>query len=322
MSGSNNIKKRKSIVIGEFIVVAALLFAPVTISALFAQEQTQAQAVFKSPEEAMKALVDAVQSDNNQKMLTILGPEGKNAISSGDEVADKNHHAKFVNSYQEKVSFVKDKDRVSVILGKDNWPMAIPLVKKDDVWVFDTHAGLQELLKRRIGRNELSAINFCKNYVLAQIEYAKVDRTMEGVMQYAQKFCSTPGERDGLYWEVAAGEQPSPLGPSYAVAAGEGYKSKDTCSSSPAPYHGYNYKILTAQSAVAPGGAYNYVINGHMVGGFALAAWPAEYGTSGIMTFIVNQNGIVYEKDFGPDTAKIIKSITVYNPDQTWRRAQ
>lgn len=313
----------RNIMLRVFFTTLVIFFIAGSVpTATFADQGQASQTVFKSPEEAMKALVDAVQADDKQKMLNILGSEGKDAISSGDEVADMNNRAKFVKSYQDKVNFVKEADRVSIIIGKDDYPMAIPLVKKGEGWVFNTKEGLQELLRRRIGRNELSSINSCYSYMRAQREYGSVDRTMEGIMQYAQKFCSTPGKRDGLYWEVTEGEQPSPLGASYAAAAGEGYKSGEVCFFSPVPYHGYIYKILTGQGASAPGGAYNYVINGRMVGGFALVVWPAQYGVSGVMTFIVNQNGIVFEKNLGPGTDKIARAMTEYNPDATWSRAQ
>jgi len=322
MFGLNKIEKIESVYFSAFIVVVVLLFAGVVFGPLFAEQAFQTQTVFQSPEEALTALVGTVQAEDMQKVLTILGPEGKDVISSGDEVADKNNRAKFVNAYQEKVNFVKDKDKVTVIIGKDDWPMAIPLVKKDSGWVFDTHAGLQELLKRRIGHNELRAIKACQGYVQAQREYVSADRDLDGIMQYAQKFCSAPGKRDGLYWEVAEGEPLSPLGPSFAAAAGEGYQSGKACFISPTPYHGYLYKTLTAQGSSALGGAYNYIINGHMVAGFALVAWPVEYGVSGVMTLIVNQNGVLYEKNLGPNTDKIVKAMKNYNPDAAWSRAQ
>ena len=289
---------------------------------LFAEQTSTAQTVFKSPEDAMKALVDAIQAADTQKVMAILGPDGKDVIYSGDEVADKNSHAKFVKEYQEKVRFVTDKDQVSVIVGNDNYPLAIPIIKKDAGWVFDTAAGREELLKRRIGRNELAAIKVCQEYVQTQREYASVDRDLDGVMQYARRFCSTPGKRDGLYWETAETETPSPLDPLVAAAAGEGYASGKVCAIAPEPYHGYLYKILLAQGSDAPGGAYSYVINGNMVAGFALAAWPAEYEVSGVMTFVVNQNGVVYEKDLGVRTDEIVKAMAEYNPDTTWSRAQ
>jgi hypothetical protein len=192
-------------------------------------------------------------------------------------------------------------------------------VKRGEGWVFDTKAGREELLNRRIGRNELSAIRVCLAYVEAQQEYASMDRERDGIIQYGQKIVSDTGRRNGLYWEAAEGEAPSPLGPMAAKAAAEGYKR---AGDRPTPYHGYYYKILKGQGKSAPGGAYHYVINGHMVAGFALVAWPADYGVSGVMTFVVNQNGTVYQKDLGPKTEEIAKKMTLYNPDRTWRRAQ
>jgi hypothetical protein len=294
-------------------VAVALLILPVS-----AQEVRQK--VFGSPEEAMKALVETVQSSERKDVLAVLGPEGEDIISSGDEVADKNTREKFVKDYQEKVDFVKEKeDRVSVIMGHDNWPFPIPIVKKGEGWVFDTKAGREEVLNRRVGRNELSAIRVCLGYVDAQQEYASTDREQDGIIQYAQKFASDKDRRNGLYWEPAEGEIPSPVGPFAARAAAEGYRR---AGDKPTPYHGYYYKILKGQGKNAPGGAFSYVINGHMVAGFALVAWPAEYGVSGVMTLVVNQNGTVYEKDLGPKTEGIVKAMTLYNPDRTWGRAQ
>jgi len=302
------------------LAMAGTLICPGVRPALLFAEQQQAQTVFASPSEAMETLVAAIQADDRQKILSIYGPAGKDVVSSGDEVADKNNRAKFVKAYKEKVDFVEDKGRVSIILGQDNYPMAIPLVRKDTGWIFDTQAGLQELLKRRIGRNELSSIKACQSYVQAQQEYARLSQALDAIVQYAQKFCSEPGKHDGLYWEVPEGQAKSPLGPAFAAATEEGYQAGQTCYF--APYHGYRYKILTAQGTAAPGGAYNYIVNKHMVGGFALVAWPAEYGVSGVMTFIVNQNGIVYEKNLGPRTSEIAKAMKEYNPEPAWRRAE
>jgi hypothetical protein len=251
--------------------------------------------------------------------MAILGPEGEDILSSGDQVADKADLERFLKRYQERVDLVRDRDRVSVILGNDYFPFAIPIVKKGEGWVFDTKTGKEEVLNRRIGRNELAAIEVCLAYVEAQREYASTDRERDGIIQYAQKIVSDAGRRNGLYWEVAEGEIPSPLGPFAAKAATEGYRKKDE---KPVPYHGYYYKILKGQGMSAPGGAYNYVINGHMVAGFALVAWPAEYNVSGVMTFVVNQNGNVYQKDLGPKTGELAKTMTLYNPDRTWKRAQ
>ena len=300
------------------VMVAVSVAVAVLISPISAQEVKQK--AFGLPEEAMKALVEMVKAGDTKGMMAILGPEGEDIISSGDEVADKNAQEQFVKAYQETIYFVKEKeDRVSIIIGNDNWPFPIPIVKKGEGWVFDTKEGREEVLNRRLGRNELNAIQVCSAYVEAQREYASTDRERDGIIQYAQKVVSDTGRRNGLYWEAAEGEVPSPLGPLAAEAAAEGYKRTG---GKPRPYHGYYYKILKGQGPSAPGGAYQYVINGHMVAGYALVAWPAEYGVSGVMTFQVNQNGTVYEKDLGPKTGEKVKGMMRYNPDQTWRRAQ
>jgi hypothetical protein len=309
----DGIYRNASMVMVTVSVAVALLMLPVS-----AQEGKQK--AFGSPEDAMKALAEAVQAGDTKGMMAILGPEGEDIISSGDAVADKETQERFVKAYQERADFVKEKDdRVSIIVGNDNWPFPIPIVKRGEGWVFDTKAGREEVLSRRIGRNELKSIEMCGAYVEAQREYASTDRERDGIIQYAQKVMSDPYRRNGLYWEVAEGEIPSPLGPFFAQAAGEGYTKKGD---KPIPYHGYYYKILKAQGMSAAGGAYKYVINGHMVAGFALVAWPAEYGVSGVMTFVVNQNGMVYEKDLGPKTEAVAKAMTLYNPDRTWKRAQ
>jgi len=304
-------RKASTAMVAVFVAVA-LLMLPVS-----AQEVKQK--VFGSPEEAMKALVESGQTGDMKGVMAILGPEGEDILSSGDEVADKADRERFLKRYQEKVDLVKDQDKVSVIIGNDHFPFAIPIVKKGEGWVFDTKAGREEVLNRRIGRNELNAIQVCEAYVEAQREYASTDREQDGIIQYAQKVMSDPYRRNGLYWEAGEGELPSPIGPFVAQATTKGYTKKGD---KPIPYYGYYYKILKGQGMSAPGGAYKYVINGHMVAGFAMVAWPAEYNVSGVMTFIVNQNGTVYQKDLGPKTEGIAKAMTLYDPDRTWRRAQ
>ena len=300
-------------------VIVAVSFA-VTLLTLPVYAQVGKQKIFGSPEEAMKTFTDAVQAGDMKGLIAILGPDGEDIISSGDEVADKNIREQFVKDYQGKVDFVKEKeDRVSVIIGNDNWPFPIPIIKMAGGWVFDTKAGREEVLNRRIGRNELNTIRVCEAYVDAQREYANSDRERDGIIQYAQKIVSDPDRRNGLYWKPAEGEIPSPLGPFADHAAAEGYRRVDDKAT---PYHGYYYKILRGQGKNAPGGAYSYVINGHMVARFALVAWPAEYGVSGVMTFVVNKNGVVYEKDLGPKTEALVKAMTLYNPDRTWKRAR
>ncbi|MGE5296152.1 MAG: DUF2950 domain-containing protein [Solirubrobacterales bacterium] len=296
-------------------VVPAILITLTWTS--FAQE-TQQQ-VFASPQAAMQALVSALRAGDKQSLLAILGPASEEILSSGDPVADKADRDRFLAAYDDKVDLApKGNDQVEVILGHENWPFPIPMVKANQGWLFDTEAGKEEILNRRIGRDELDAIQVCEGYVEAQKEYADVDRELDGIIQYAQKIISDPDTRNGLYWEPAEGEAPSPAGPFMARAAAEGYKKGEK----PIPFHGYYYRILKAQGPNAPGGAYDYVINGHMVAGFALVAWPADYGVSGIMTFLVNRNAMVYEKDLGPNTAQIAEAMTQYNPDETWKRSQ
>jgi hypothetical protein len=281
--------------------------------------QETGQRAFSSPPEALATLVKALQAGDKDSLRAILGPESEEILSSGDPVSDQADRERFLKVYDEKVDLVaRGNDRVEVVLGNDNWPFPIPMVQQGKGWFFDTAAGKEEILNRRIGRNEIDTIMVCQGYVEAQREYASADREQDGIIQYAQKVISDPGKRNGLYWEVAEGEVPSPLGPLAARATAEGYKKGDK----PIPFHGYYFRILKGQGSKAPGGACSYVINGHMVAGFALVAWPAEYGASGVMTFVVNRNGIVYEKDLGPKTAKTAEAMTRYNPDQTWRRAQ
>jgi len=300
--------------------VVVVTLVAIGLLTLPAYSQEGKQKVFGSPEEALKSLAEAVTADDVKGMMAILGPEGEDIIDSGDKVADKNAQQQFLKAYQEKVDFVKEKeDRASAIIGNDHWPFPIPFVKKSNGWVFDTKAGREEVLNRRVGRNELNAIQVCQAYVEAQREYALTDQERDGIIQYAQKIISDPYRRNGLYWEVGEGDIESPLGPFIARAAQEGYKKKDD---KPIPNWGYYYKVLKGQGKSAPGGAYQYVINGHMVAGFALVAWPAEYNVSGVMTFIVNQNGTVYQKDLGPKTGELAKTMTLYNPDRTWKRAQ
>jgi hypothetical protein len=300
-------------------VVFLIFLIAISIPVLRISAQGVKQKVFGSPEEAMKTLAEMAQANDMKGVMAILGPEGEDILSSGDEVADKADRERFLKRYQERVDLVRDRDRVSVIIGNDYFPFAIPIVKKAEGWVFDTKAGREEVLNRRIGRNELNAIQVCEAYVEAQREYASTDRERDGIIQYAQKVISDPYRRNGLYWEVGDGEIPSPLGPFFAQAAEKGYTKKGD---RPIPYHGYYYKILKGQGMSAPGGAYKYVINGHMVAGFALVAWPAEYNVSGVMTFVVNQNGTVYQKDLGLKTGELAKAMTLYNPDRTWKRAQ
>ncbi len=273
---------------------------------------------FASPKAALAALVDAAKRNDHDRLLAILGPGSADLISSGDEVADRHAEAHFVQRTKQRIKFVKDGDATVIAhIGKDDYPFPIPIVKEGNGWRFDTAAGREELLNRRIGANELHTIAACHAYVDAQREYASRDRIGSAVHEYAQKFRSEPGKQDGLYWEVGGGEHPSPMGPLIAVATTEGYKLKEA-GAEPAPFHGYFFKILTAQGAQAPEGARSYIVDGHMTGGFALVAYPVQYGSSGIMTFIVNQQGIVFQKNLGEKTAEIAAAMTQYDPDDSW----
>ena len=276
-----------------------------------------AQETFATPQAAVDALVGAARSGDRNAILAVLGPDGQAIVSSGDPVADSNIRENFVSTFDAKHAIELEGDGTqTLIIGSDAWPFPIPLVNKGGEWRFDTKAGVDEILRRRIGRNELSAIQVLLGYVQAQNEYATLDPAGLGPHVYAQRIVSSPGKKNGLYWPTTEGEQPSPLGDLAAKASAEGYRT----GSGPIPYHGYYYRILTQQGASAPGGAYDYLVKGKMVGGFALLAFPAEYGNSGIMTFMVNHDGTVFEKDLGPKTAKLARKIESFAPDQTWAK--
>jgi len=307
---------------GIAIVAAAVMVAGFYQMSIAADVKQVKQKSFQSPEEAAKALFDALKAGDTKEMLAIFGQAGKEVISSGDEVADKAARERFVKSYEAMNKLEKETDKkVTLVVGNHDWPFPVPIVKKGETWVFDTMAGKEELLNRRIGRNELNTIQTCLAVVDAQREYAMKDRDSDKVLEYAQKFRSTKGKKDGLYWEAKEGEKQSPLGDLAAQAVKEGY-TPGKPGQGPQPYHGYYFKILKAQGKNAPGGAYDYVVNGKMIGGFALVAYPAEYGASGIMTFIVNHDGVVFEKDLGKETGKIASAISKYDPDKTWKKAE
>jgi len=273
---------------------------------------------FKTPEEGAAALVASLESGNIEELKAILGPEGDEIISSGDPVSDQAEKKKFVERFREQSRIERLSDEAAFVhVGSQDWPMPIPLVKFDGEWIFDTESGKEVIIDRRIGKNELNAIQVCLAYADAQEEYWREDRDGDGILEYSQKFRSEPGKRDGLYWPTAEGEPPSPLGVLAAEAAEEGYRaSKDAGRST--PFHGYFYRILTAQGPQAKSGAYDYVVNGSMVGGFALIAIPAEYGASGIMSFLVNHEGTVYEKDLGEKAPSEAAEIKTFDPDKTW----
>lgn len=272
---------------------------------------------FASVEDAAGALVDAMRAGDQKAMLAIFGQEGKGLVWSGDAVSDRRARERFVAAYDAKHRLDAGGGKVVLVVGPDDFPFPIPIVPDGPSWRFDTAAGREELLNRRIGENELNTIQVCLAYVDAQREYYASDPDGDGLLQYAQKFASSPGKRDGLYFETKVSEPPSPLGLLVARARDEGYSKR---SSAPVAYWGYYYRILTAQGKDAPGGAYDYMAQGRLLGGFALVAFPARYGVSGVMTFIVNQDGIVYQKDLGPNSEAIARAMKEFNPDNTWTK--
>jgi hypothetical protein len=281
-----------------------------------ASAATAPQKSFASAEEAVKAVVTAAKNNDDKELLAIFGLAAKELIFSGDAVADKQRRARFLKAYDEKNRLVQQGSDMVLVVGNEDWPFPIPVMKKGDSWVFDTARGREEILNRRIGGNELYTIQALLAVVDAQREYALKDRDQNSLLEYAQKFISDPGKKNGLYWEAKAGEAQSPLGPIMSQARGAGYQGKP--STTPSPYHGYYYKILTAQGKDASGGAYSYLVKGKMIGGFGVVAYPAEYENSGVMTFVVNHDGKVFQKDLGKNTASVAKGMTVYNPDKTW----
>jgi hypothetical protein len=278
--------------------------------------QQQGQKTFSSPDEASNALVTAAQNNDEEAMLDVLGPDGKQIVSSGDETEDAQNRANFVQRYQEMHRLAKEPDGTIVLyIGANNWPMPIPLVNEGSSWYFDTDAGKKEILFRRIGRNEISTIRVCQELVAAQKEFYAMRHN-----EYAKQIYSDEGQHNGLYWKVAEGEPPSPIGPLVASAVAQGYaKSRD---GAPTPYRGYYYHILIRQGKNAPGGVNRYIVNGKMTGGFAFVAYPAEYRSSGVMTFIVGVDGVVYQKDLGKKTEVLAKGMKEYNPDSSWQKTE
>jgi hypothetical protein len=305
----------------SMVFIAALFVIPIFI---FASSMpalaAPSQRLFSSPEDAVKALTEAVSVKDNVALDQIFGPSGKD-LRSGDEVQDAVEFAEFAKYLAQKSDLVKQNDsKVILHIGNENWPFPVPIVKYNDKWFFDTEAGKEEILNRRIGEDELTAILVCRAYVKAQREYVLKDWNGDGIFAYAQKLRSDTGSRNGLFWRSAPGEVLSPLGELVAQAWHEGYKKnrKAFKEAEPSPFHGYYFKILTGQGKNALGGGYNYIANGNMVGGFAMVAFPSNWGKSGVMTFVVNQQGKVYEKNLGIDTAKIVQKMKLYNPDKTW----
>jgi hypothetical protein len=293
-------------------ITAVLVTAALALFPSISGAQEPGQKTFANPQDAGKALYDAAKSADKAAIEAVLGASSSSVISSGDEVQDKKTLDSFIQRYEQMNRWAKEiNGNQTLFLGAENWPFPIPL-KKDaaGAWYFDTKAGVKEILFRRIGKNELAAIRVCDVLADAQNEYFGQKQ------EYAQKFTSDPGQQNGLYWKVAEGETESPVGPLVAYATGEGYGgAKDAAQ----PFHGYFYRMLSAQGANVKGGAKSYIVDGKMTGGFAFVAYPAEYRNSGVMTFVVNQDGTVYEKDLGPQTADLAKQIKAYNPDKTWK---
>lgn len=280
-----------------------------------AAQKAAAQMTFDTPQQAADALVAAAEKDDVETLLQIFGKDGKDIITSGDAVEDKNIRKQFVEKAHQRMDVRRDPNnpgRLILVIGSDDWPMPVPLVKKGGKWLFDAKQGREEMLARRIGGNELDAIALLRGYVEAQKEYASQVHDGSPVHQYAQKAISTPGKHDGLSWRNEDGTVGGPIGDLVAKALEEGYTKKGE------PYNGYYFRTLTGQGSAAPLGARDYIVSGMMIGGFAAIAWPANYGVTGIQTFMVSHDGVVYQKDLGPNTAKIAPTVKRYNPDKTW----
>ncbi|AMN43659.1 DUF2950 domain-containing protein [Rhodoplanes sp. Z2-YC6860] len=292
----------------------------ICVSALIAMaaQPANSQQSFKSPHEAVDVLIAAAKADSDDRAIAVLGSQGRDIISSGDIVADKAARTNFLSNFEAKHKIVLEGDNKAVlVIGSGDWPFPIPMIRKDGAWQFDTESGRREILYRRIGSNELDAIQVCLAYVDAQNEYAAADPQGTDLHAYAQRIVSTPGKRDGLYWPDVQGSPKSPLGELVARASAAGYRTDKQV-----PFHGYYYRILTGQGPAASGGAYDYVVRGKMIGGFALLAYPARYGNSGVMTFVVNHDGAIYQKDLGPNTDRVASDIKLFNPDHTWKRVE
>ena len=304
----------KDIPLGRILFVAAGL---VVVSALLGAAPPPGQRTFATPQEAIQATIDAAEQNDTAALLQIFGPAGKDIVESGDPAQDKDHRAEFASAAHEKLQIEEDSfrpNRVTFSVGAEEWPFPVSMIQKDGKWQFDSASGRIEILARRIGRNELNAMEVCRGYAEAQLEYAAEARDGDGLLKYAQRIVSTPGKQDGLY---ADGEGDSLVSKAFAEAAAArlatvGKKSE--------PYHGYYFRVLKSQGPDAAGGALDYVVNGKMIGGFALVAWPAEYGVSGIGTFIINHEGVVYEKDLGAATGLQARQMMRFNPNKSWHQ--
>lgn len=312
---------QKTYIANRFLALGISL--GVAVGCVWAVRAAGKEEQFNTVDDAVKALTHAAENKDTNAIHAIFGPEGDKLISP-DVVQAAAEFGVFVERVTEKVQVAPISDSQATLqLGADGWPFPIPLVKRNDHWFFDTRAGAEEILNRRIGQNELQTIDVCIAYVGAQHEYASQDRDEDGVLEYAQRLRSTEGKRDGLYWSHRANNEQSPLGPLISESRTEGYR-RDTkiLTDTPSPYHGYYFKILTKQGKNASGGKYNYIVNGNMIGGFALVAWPAEWGKSGVMTFIVNQQGRIFQKNLGSKTSSVAARMTSYDPDSSWQAVE
>ncbi len=296
-------------------LAAASAVSPAGRAALAREART-----FSSPEQAAVALAAAWRSGKKSEILAIFGPAADRLVSSGDPIAEREARERLASSYDDAHRLdMEGADKAVIVLGKEEWPYPIPLVKRGTGWLFDVKAGAEQIIERRIGRNELNAIEVCRAYVEAQRDYAAKDPLGDGLHEYARRVASVGARHVGLYWPTSPGEQESPLGPLVAAAEAQGFPPASA--EGLAPFHGYYYRILTRQGKSAPGGAQDYFVNGRLTGGFALVAFPATWGDSGVMTFIVNQTGVVFQKNLGPNTASIARRMSEYDPDETWKPA-
>jgi hypothetical protein len=312
--------------LGTVALAGALAFsasasaqAPAKAKPAAAKSSKKAAALkaYATPEALFQAVADAAKANDTKSLLAMLGPNSSALIESGDKVADSNGRARFAALFAEKHSVSMNGDaKATLVVGNEDWPMPIPAVKGPKGWTLDAKAGAREILARRIGRNELEVIQVVRAIGDAQRDYASEDRNQNGLPDYARKIISNPGKKDGLYWPTKEGEAPSPLGELVAQASSEGYPANK---GELTPYHGYYYRILTEQGKDAKGGAMNYVVQGLMIGGFAVVAYPAQYGNSGVMTFMTGADGVVYEKDLGPKSAALAQAMKSYNPDKSWK---
>jgi hypothetical protein len=321
-------RRRSSGGVARRLLVIALACAALAASASCSREPASreparpAHRTFATPEAAVEALIAAVKKGDLPEVVAIFGQEGKELIDSSDSVSARRNREIFTAAVAQRWQLEKgETNGMTLVIGDEAWPFPIPLVKDANGWRFDTAAGKEEVLARRIGRNELAVIAICRTYVAAQQIYARRGHDGKPAGLYARTFRSDQGRENGLYWHAARGQKRSPLGDLLTEAALES-RSASSGSQQPAPFHGYRFKILTAQGDSATGGAKDYIVNGEMSGGFALVAWPAQYDVTGIMTFVVNQEGVVHEKDLGPETAAIASEIVRYDPDQSWGTVQ